>query len=250
MSADEDIRDILQDWPFEPGVVSARLLTADDGRELLQMRVDMGVLQMEVTGRPDGATLGGQRTCLDWLRARELSEGGIAEFSEEDRFEIDREFLQFYHRRICWFSLREFDRALRDADHTLALMDFVREHPCSEEWLETHERYRLFVLFHRIQAATFSQLERSGPEPAIDAIGRGLAEMRAVFEQREPAQAFDDNDMVAQLVQLREWLRREYRIGQTLGEQLAQAVAAEQYEQAARLRDEIAQREQRKQREP
>lgn len=242
MSADDDISDILQDWPYESGVVSARLLTADDGRELLQMRVDMGVLQMEVTGRPDGTTHGGQPTYLDWLRRRDIEEGHDREFSEDECFEIDREFLQFYHRRVCWFALREFGRALRDADHTLALMDFVRNHPGDEEWIESHERYRGFVLFHRTQAAAFSELERAGPEPAIDAIRRGLAQMQAAYEEMGEGAAFEDTDMAAQLVQLREWLRREYRIGQTLHEQLVEAVETEQYERAARLRDQIAQR--------
>jgi protein-arginine kinase activator protein McsA len=43
-------------------------------------------------------------------------------------------------------------------------------------------------------------------------------------------------------VRLKEWLREEYHVGQTLEEQLAEAVAAEQYERAAQLRDQIARR--------
>ena len=42
------------------------------------------------------------------------------------------------------------------------------------------------------------------------------------------------------LTQLRESLRREYGVGRTLHEQLADAVAAEEYELAARIRDELA----------
>jgi protein-arginine kinase activator protein McsA len=38
-------------------------------------------------------------------------------------------------------------------------------------------------------------------------------------------------------------MREEYRVGKTLAEQLADAVAAEEYERAARLRDEIAKRQ-------
>ena len=40
--------------------------------------------------------------------------------------ESDREFIQFYHRRVAWLALRRHDQAIQDADHTLALMDFVR----------------------------------------------------------------------------------------------------------------------------
>ncbi len=47
--------------------------------------------------------------------------------SEEQCAEADREFVQFYQRRLCWLALREFSHAVADADHTtLAFMDFSR----------------------------------------------------------------------------------------------------------------------------
>jgi len=48
--------------------------------------------------------------------------------------------------------------------------------------------------------------------------------------------------MTRQLNELRDWLRDEYCIGRTLREQLSDAVAREEYELAARLRDELARR--------
>ena len=54
MARRKDIDSLLRAWPYEPGQVSARLVKASDGREVLQMRVEMGILQMEVAGRPDG----------------------------------------------------------------------------------------------------------------------------------------------------------------------------------------------------
>ena len=67
--------------------------------------------------------------------------------------EADREFVQYYHRRLCWLAMREFSKAMHDADHTLLLMDFCRDHSPDEEWTMSHEQYRPFVLFHRTQAA-------------------------------------------------------------------------------------------------
>src|SRR5437588_10157884 len=49
-----DLNIILKDWPHENGNVKVRKITGLDGREKLQLRVDLGELQMEVTGRPDG----------------------------------------------------------------------------------------------------------------------------------------------------------------------------------------------------
>jgi hypothetical protein len=129
------------------------VVPAGDGREVLQMRIEMGLLQMELAGRPDGEHPGGAETCLDWLRELQRSEGDVFTLNEEQCMEIDREFLQFYHRRICCLAIRQFARAVADAEYTLALMDFVAQHSPNEQWTVSHEQYRPFVLFHRIQAA-------------------------------------------------------------------------------------------------
>src|SRR5260370_13123028 len=50
----QDIDPALEGWEFKPGVVQARLVQARDGRQVLQMRVDLGVLQVEPARRPDG----------------------------------------------------------------------------------------------------------------------------------------------------------------------------------------------------
>ena len=47
----KDIRTILEGWGFEPNEVSVRIIQGDDDRDKIQLRVDLGVLQMEVDGR-------------------------------------------------------------------------------------------------------------------------------------------------------------------------------------------------------
>ena len=49
-----DLNSLLRDWPHEPGAIKVRRIIGLDGREKLQLRIDLGVLQMEVAGRPDG----------------------------------------------------------------------------------------------------------------------------------------------------------------------------------------------------
>jgi hypothetical protein len=235
-----DIDLILHQWPFKPGVIAARLVRAEDGREVLQMRIEMGLLQMETTGRPDGEHPGGAETCLEWSNDLALAQGKSFALNEAQCMEIDREFLQFYHRRICCLALRQFARALADADHVLALMDFVAAHSPNEQWILSHEQYRPFVLFHRVQAAAMTALEESGAEAAIEAINQGLARMREVFVKFDAEDQFDQDELVAQLNVMKESLRQEYHVGKTLAEQLADAVAAEEFERAARLRDEIS----------
>jgi hypothetical protein len=244
MAQNQDIDFILREWPYQPGVISARIVRAPGRRKVLQMRIELGLLQMEFAGRPDGERPGEMETYLDFLNSQ-LSEAKEVPpaLTDEQCFEIDREFVQYYHRRICCLALREFDRAVADADHTLALMDFVASHSTNEDWTASHERYRPFVYFHRTQALALAVLEKSGPEAAIEEINMGLEEMRKIFVRAEAEEQFESDELVNQLRELKESLRKEYQVGQTLAEQLAEAVAAEEYERAARLRDEIAQRQ-------
>ncbi len=240
MSKRDDIDRILLGWSHRPGSVSARLVKAADGREVLQMRVEMGLLQMETSKRPDGEHPSGMDTFLEYLVNSALYEGRKFDLTEEDCMEVDREFLQFHHRRICWLALRKFRLAVYDADHTLMLMDFCAAHSSDDEWIVSHEQYRPFVLFQRSQAAALAELEEFGPESAVEEINKGLTQLQTLFEDMQIDGPFEEDDMVAQLMELKNWIRREYNLGSTLSEQLAEAVAREQYERAASLRDEIA----------
>lgn len=242
-----DFDKLLREWPYAPGEVSARRSSGADGRPVLQLRIDLGVLQMEVSGRPDGARPSGHETYLDELRAEETVLGEEFELDDSRCAEIDREFVQYYHRRVAWLALREFDSVVADADHTLALMDFSSAHAPNDEWVEEHEQYRPFVLFHRTQAAALAALQRTDPEAAVLVIDEGLKSlsealadlMGIVGEDLEEDEAYDFN---SRLEELRRSILVEYDLEAPLAEQLADAIAHEQYELAAELRDRIARR--------
>lgn len=237
MARPRDIDTVLKGWEFRPGEVNARLFKARSGRAVLQMRVDMGLLQMETDLRPDGQRPHGAETYYDYLVGEAIREGGSFRMSREQCSEADREFVQYYHRRVCWLSLREYRRAAKDADHSLAFMDFVREHAADDEWTLSHEQYRPFVLFHRVQAGALALLEESGPEAAIVEINRGLDRFRDLFARYDAADQYSEDELVKRLEEMREGVRQRYDVGRTLDEQLADAVGAENYELAAKLRD-------------
>ncbi len=232
---------ILHRWPYDPDTLNVRSAKGDDGRTVIQMRIDMGVLQLETAGRPDGDKPLGFDTYYDYLLAEELRDDDMM-LDEEQCHAIDREFVQFYHRRICWLSLKMFTHALADADHTLGLMDFCQNHSPDEQWTMSHEQYRPFVLFHRIQAAALAELEEDRPEAAVHQINLGLDDLRDLYTEHDAEDVFEDDELVARLTDLRESLRDHYDVGRTLDEQLQDAVAKEQYELAARIRDELARR--------
>src|SRR5579875_2926738 len=62
----KDISPVLNDWEYEPGTINVRKVPGLDGRPKLQMRLDLGLLQMEVTGRPDGRRPHGYESLLDY----------------------------------------------------------------------------------------------------------------------------------------------------------------------------------------
>lgn len=233
---------LLSKWAFDPNSLNARLIKGRDGRDVIQMRVDMGILQMETTGRPDGAQPHGCETFLDYLQGV-LLEDPARRLSDDECGEVDREFMQFYHRRICWLRLQYYHRAVMDADHTLRLMDVSERMSPDEDWTNSHEQYRPFVLFHRTQAEALAELEDNGAEEAVQAISSGLDAIKTFFVKHEAEEHFDTDELVTRLVELRESLRNEYSVGRTLKERLAEAVEQEHYELAAKLRDELSRRE-------
>jgi hypothetical protein len=246
----DNLDHLLKAWPFTEGEVLVRCIAGDDGRELLQMRVDLGVLQLETRGRPDGQQPEGFETYYDYLIATAFAEGEGFQLSEQQCMEVDREFYQFYHRRVCWLALKKYSAAMRDAEHTLALMDFTSANTPDPEWAQLHEQYRPFVLFHKIQAEALVGLQRSAPHAAIQTLDRGLAEVERLFEGRGAGEYFEEDPFVLKLREMREAVFEHYRVEPTLedptpfqlslAEQLADAIAKEQYELAAKIRDRIA----------
>src|SRR5215212_8238786 len=74
-----DLNDLLRDWPHEPGQLKVRKITGSDGREKLQLRIDLGLIQMETSGRPDGKAPHGCESLYDFhlqqaRRAKKSSE--------------------------------------------------------------------------------------------------------------------------------------------------------------------------------
>ncbi len=241
----QDIDAALEGWHFKPGIVQARLVEAREGRPVIQMRVDLGILQIETTGRPDGTRPHGCVTYFKYLQQQARAAARADKtfvLTEEQALEADREFVQFYHRRISWLALRNFVKAVEDADHTLAFMDFVRDHSPSEEYTQAHEQYRGFVLFQRTQAAAAGAVEKEDAEGAIDEIRSGLEKMRAFFAAYDAEEQMEEDGMVQQLRKMEKSLRQTHGIAATLHEQLDEAVAKEDYETAARLRDALRKR--------
>jgi hypothetical protein len=151
--------------------------------------------------------------------------------------QIDLEFYQYYHRRICWLTLKKYAEAVKDAQHTLSLMDFSTSYAPDPEWSLLHEQYRPFVMFHKIQASALLDLEGSESESAVETIDKGLHSLAEVFEKHDATEHFEEDGFALKLQEMRDSIIKHYELSPPLAEQLAEAIAAEQYELAAELRD-------------
>src|ERR687883_394689 len=66
-SQSKDILPLLKGWDYEPGTINVRKIHGADGLPKLQMRLNLGLLQMEMSGRPDGARPHGCESLLDYF---------------------------------------------------------------------------------------------------------------------------------------------------------------------------------------
>ncbi len=132
-----DLDDVIQGWPYDPEPGEhLRARSAPATAEWFcrsgsssacssSKSADAPMVCARMGLSPTSITCGTVPPAGDWRRTARRQPWMM---TAHQCAEADREFIQFYHRRIAWLALRRHDKAIQDADHTLALMDFVRRH--------------------------------------------------------------------------------------------------------------------------
>jgi len=240
-----DIQHILDDWPYEQGQVTVRRIRGADGRDKVQLRLDLGMLQMETQGRPDGQRPHGFESLLDYYE-QQLEEHRIAHGTDAG-FELDEracellraEGLMYYHRYLAMFVLEEHEAVERDATRNLRLSDFCSTYAAEESDRYILEQYRPYVLMMIARARAHIALKNNRPRAALAAVRKGIDAIRDFYRRFGQESLFDSSGEVAILNGLANEI--EPRIPadplQKLNTELNRAVAEERYEDAAHLRD-------------
>src|SRR5208283_3878037 len=157
-----DISALLDQWDYQPGQVVVRRFRGKDGVDKIQLRVDLGLLQMNAEGRPDGKRPMGHLSLLEYYQARlnkyVAAQGGNDsgfKLKAEDCARLQLEALQYHHRYICLLQLEDYAAVIRDAERNLAVFDFVTQHAESEElaWSLQQFRPQLLMVLTRARAA-------------------------------------------------------------------------------------------------
>ena len=243
----KDIQPLLDDWQYDPEKLCVRRIKGEDGREKIQLRIEMGILQMEISGRPDGQCPHGSQSLLSFYQQQALESKGSED--DEEGFSLDAEAcmslqmeaLQYYHRRISFLELGEYKRAQEDAGRNLELFDFVKEYAADEEDRIVLEQYRPFVIGHRVRAAVLQNLEEENFDLALGEIEDGIEEIRGFFKEFDRPDLVDESEEITFLKEWAEEIRKDQprSLLQDLKDQLREAVALEDFERAAELRDRL-----------
>jgi len=237
-----DISHILDKWEYHPGQVVVRKFTGKDGQEKIQLRVDLGILQMNAEGRPDGKRPFGAASYYEHLltKATQVGKGDFT-LTPEDIAKIQLEALQYHHRYICLLQLEDYQAVLRDTDRNLKVFDFVEEQTDTEELVWALQQFRPQVLMVRTRARATLRLLKDDFTGAIDDIQGGLEEIREFYQKYSRSDMIDQS---AEILSLQHWLqdvsaKRPLSKREKLEADLNEAVKQEDYEKAARVRDQL-----------
>ncbi|REK19074.1 MAG: hypothetical protein DWQ37_02625 [Planctomycetota bacterium] len=250
----KDISSSLSGWDYDPDKVSVRIVEGDDGRDKIQLRIDLGLLQMEFDGRPDGKRVAGGSTWLDYYERQqkkhdaEHPDGPPFLLETEDCQNLLREGVQYYHRYVSFWHLERFELCARDTNRNLRLFAFVRQFARHTKDKLQFDQWRPYVtMMHaRAVATPLLQLRDSvAALGAIDAAIEGIRDFLREYDQTHNA------ENCSELVYLERWRdeiaektdgsggEEPYNPLTRLQAELELAVSEERFEDAARLRDTI-----------
>ncbi|MEI7729964.1 MAG: hypothetical protein WCO56_10360 [Verrucomicrobiota bacterium] len=241
-----DISQLLDGWEYQPGQVMVRRFVAADGLEKIQLRVDLGLLQMNVEGRPDGKRPNGCPSLWEFFAKRlakhqQEHDGNVEDFtlSGEDCSRLQMEALQYHHRCICLLQLNDFSGVVRDTERNLEVFNFVNEHAESDEMAWGLIQFRPQVVMIHTRALAAQVLATEDYPEAIRIMEEGIEDLRGFFRETDRPDLADNS---AEILSLEDWLsdlraKRPLSQRERLEQALADALQNENYEKAAQVRD-------------
>jgi hypothetical protein len=245
MSEVSDLREILKAWPYDPEN-DARVVVGKDGRQLLQVRTPLGIEQMEMDGRPDGARPHGMESALEFQVMRLATAQAAAhesefELSPEACAELFNEGTLYYFRYVRLFQLRDWTRTVRDTTRNLRAFDLVHKYAEREEDQMFLEKWRPYILRVQWSASALAQLDKGFFDKALRIAREGLQNVQELADMDDETFVYERERSVTALTELAEQIEKNRPMTQLekLEKQLHRAVDQQEFERAAQLRDEI-----------
>ncbi len=246
LSSGKDINRLLREWPHDPSKVNVRRIIGEDGREKIQLRVDLGILQMELDGRPDGKRPFGKESLLDHYlnnlkqhKLKKKTDEGF-ELSKEDCLNLQQEAVQYYHRYLSLFYLGDFESVVRDTNRNIKAFDFVERYALDPKDKLIFDQFRPFVLMMYTRARASIALKDKNFDLAIAHVKKGVDQIERL-QTEVPNESASTNH---ELIFLQRWMKEINELKpedplEKLEREMNEAVQTENFELAAKLRDEI-----------
>jgi hypothetical protein len=244
----KDISAVLKGWDYESGTINVRKVAGVDGSPKLQMRLDLGLLQMELSGRPDGQRPHDHESLLQYFEAQlkdhEKRYGTDLGFhlTADQCQSLRDEAVMYYHRYLSLFVLGEFAGVLEDTARNLRVLDLCGSYAVNEQDRLILEQYRPYIIMMNARAAASLHFKDKRFAEALAAVEAGLRSIKAFFARFGQEEAYAESSEVKVLKKFAREIRRKVPIDplRKLQSQLARAIRDERYEEAARLRDAIS----------
>ncbi len=239
-----DITHLLEEWPYD-GENNARIVTADNGRSVLQVRQPLGIEQYELEGRPDGLSPDGFDTLAE-LVDHELAEYQTAhgtdvgfEIDEDEATELQNEAVLFYYRYLLLFQLNDFERVIRDTTHNLHICDLLEKY-AEDEDAETVLQFKPYIVRMNSVSRAMARVQHHENGEAREILEQAIDTIQEMRSVDSPAFEFERVRSVNYLRSALEQIEEtEDDPVARLRKELDAAVQQEDYERAARLRDHI-----------
>jgi hypothetical protein len=244
LAVDKDISKILKDWNYDPANISARWIEAEDGRRLVQLRLDLGLFQMEVTGRPDGSRPRGADSLLDYyntllMNAKEDDPALVLDF--DACAELQQESMQFYYRYLSFYALHCLDGVIDDTAHNLSVIDLVSEFAEDDDLAWQFLQFFPYVRMMNARARAEQAVEHKRFEEAVRVLEEGLEDIRSFWNEHGDFEMGVESHEVELLTGLLRQVmdKKPKSKSDKLREELEDAISHENYEKAATLRDQL-----------
>lgn len=243
----DDITPILEHWPYVPDDITVRIIEGRDGSKKVQMRLDLGLLQMEYTGRPDGKRPHGCDSLLEYYQ--DQLKKHIERYGSDESFFLDPddcsamrgEALQYYYRYLSLFHLKHYDVVERDTARNLKVFKFIRKYAAEEEDRFALEQYRPYVIMMNTRAKGYLLLDDGRTDEALRCVDEGVRKIQRFFKEfGRPKLAERCSEMVL-LKKFKNEIKstRQENPVEQLRQKMQDAISREDYESAAYFRDEI-----------
>jgi len=241
----EDIGHILRNWPYNPGEdLIVRIVEDIDGPKL-QIRIDMGIIQMEMDGNPTDEKPEGFESWFEYYLQKHKQEEAnqVDDFftlNDKDCQKLRRETVHYYYRYLGLMKLGDYKRVIRDTDRNRWLFDFIRKYAASEMDRWALDQYRPYVIMMNVRARAslaINESLESGIEKAIGFINKGIEDIVHFYKEYGLTSEMDNSIELTILKALKsEFIRN---IPPSLDEQLQKAIREERFEEASKIRDRI-----------